>query len=46
MVDKVVVALSIPFCYNDIGEFYYDFADINDRQVEDVMQKHLKLSVA
>lgn len=42
MADRVVVVLSTPFCYNDIGEFYYDFIDVNDRQVEDIMRKHLK----
>jgi predicted phosphoribosyltransferase len=39
MADKVVVVLSTPFCYNDIGEFYYDFIDVSDIEVEDIMKK-------
>lgn len=42
MADRVVVVLTTPFCYNDIGYFYFDFIDVNDIQVEDIMQKHLK----
>ncbi|HET7345411.1 MAG TPA: hypothetical protein VFJ05_06040 [Nitrososphaeraceae archaeon] len=43
MADKVVVVLPTPFCYDDIGEFYYDFIEVSDREVEDIMRKHLKV---
>jgi len=42
MADKVVVVVSTPFCYNDIGEFYDDFIEVSDSEVDDIMRKHPK----
>ena len=40
MADKVV--LSTPFCYNDIREFYYDFIDVSDIEIEYIMKKRVR----
>jgi predicted phosphoribosyltransferase len=42
MADKVVVVLPTPFCYDDVGGFYYDFIEVGDSEVEYIMRKHLK----
>jgi putative phosphoribosyl transferase len=42
MPDKVVIVVPTSFCYGDIGEFYYDFIEVSDREVEDIMRKHLR----
>lgn len=39
VVDKVVV-LQSPFYFNAVGEFYREFDQVNDYQVQEIMSKH------